>query len=805
MRDKLYLDNGWKFWSDISPQALPRDVRGEQSEIVRIPHSVAVTPLHYFDESVYQMVSLYERELNYNPAWNDNRVFITFEGAAHEAYLYINDELVMIHSCGYTAFTREITKYLHDGTNLISVRLDSRESLNQPPFGNVIDYMTYGGIYRDVYLTIAPKENIEDVFVKPIRVSDSRYLLSVKTRTSGELYENSTEYYVRHEIIGADGTYVCASGKEQLSRRSMTFSVDNILEWDLDTPNLYTCVTSLYRNNSLVDQTRTEFGFRSAVFKKDGFYLNERKVILRGLNRHQSYPYVGYAMPKSMQQLDAHVLKDELGLNAVRTSHYPQSQDFIRECDRIGLLVFTEIPGWQHIGDKYWKHQAYENVRAMILQNRNHPSIILWGVRINESPDCDILYEKTNTLAHKLDPTRATGGVRCIKNSHLLEDVYTYNDFSFGGRGKGILPKRSVTPDMKKAYLISEYNGHMFPTKSFDNEYHRTEHAIRHAYVLNAIAGEDDIAGGFGWCMADYNTHQDFGSGDRICYHGVLDMFRNPKPAAAVYASQSDDKDIFEITSNMDIGEKPECVLGNIYAITNADLVRFYRNGELINEFLPDYASFPNLAHPPIKIDDFIGDRMRIAEGFTPEQDAALREILNAAAIYGMANIPKRTMARAAKLIVQYGMTMEDAYRLYGEYVGTWGCKGMEYRFEAVKDGAVVNTIVKSPSTHLELSAEVSSRTLTENYTYDVAEIRLTLRDQNGSIMSFANEPVIAECSGEIELIGPRVFTLHGGMGGVYVRSTGRSGAGSITFSGSQFTSVTIEMKTYCKEAVYEG
>ena len=190
----------------------------------------------------------------------------------------------------------------------------------------------------------------------------------------------------------------------------------------------------------------------------------------------------------SMQIFDADILKKELGVNAVRTSHYPQSQDFIRRCDEIGLLVFTEFPGWQHIGDEEWKRQAVQNLKEMIVQYRNHPSIILWGVRINESQDDDVFYRETNRVAHELDDTRATGGVRMLKKSHLLEDVYTYNDFLHDGRHPGCNPKRKVTPDMKKPYLISEYNGHMFPTKPFDDEEHRTEHAIRHANVLNAVA-----------------------------------------------------------------------------------------------------------------------------------------------------------------------------------------------------------------------------------------------------------------------------------------------------------------------------
>ena len=225
---------------------------------------------------------------------------------------------------------------------------------------------------------------------------------------------------------------------------------------------------------------------------------------------------------------------------AVRTSHYPQSHHFIDECDRRGLLVFTEIPGWQHIGGEDWKAQAVENTREMVQQYRNHPSIILWGVRINESRDDDELYRLTNGVAHELDPSRPTSGVRDRVKSSFLEDVYAYNDFSHKGDNAGCLKKKKSTPDRKKGQLISEFNGHMFPTKSFDCEDHTTEHMLRHARVMNAYYKEKDIAGGFGWCMFDYNTHQDFGSGDRICYHGVTDMFRNKKPAGELYFAQQE-------------------------------------------------------------------------------------------------------------------------------------------------------------------------------------------------------------------------------------------------------------------------
>lgn len=219
------------------------------------------------------------------------------------------------------------------------------------------------------------------------------------------------------------------------------------------------------------------------------------------MNRHQSYPYVGYAMPESMQKRDADILKNELGVNAVRTSHYPQSRHFVERCDELGLLVFTEIPGWQHIGDEIWKKQAVENVKDMVEQYRNHPSVILWGVRINESGDDDAFYRETNRVAHELDPTRQTGGVRAHKKSSLLEDVYTYNDFCHNGTNHGCEKKSAVTSDNSKPYLISECNGHMYPTKSYDWEEHRVWHAMQTCKCIRCSCR------GSGYCRKFWLVH----------------------------------------------------------------------------------------------------------------------------------------------------------------------------------------------------------------------------------------------------------------------------------------------------------
>ena len=783
---RVYLNDDWKFTPEYSDDFLKTE--NEKMSGVRLPHTCRELPFHYFSENEYQMVCGYQKILEVPEEWKGKKIFLTIDGAAHFAEVYVNGEKCGEHYSGYTAFTIDISKVLQYGEeNVITIKLDSRETLNIPPFGHVIDYMTDGGIYRDVYVDIKEQEYIQDIFVKP---EISGKIIS-EISLSDEYKRTSIK-----QIVEKDGVTVCEMCKTVTDNfLILEGQVENVELWDVDNPSLYHVKTELICEGKVVDIHQTKVGFRSARFEKDGFYLNGKKVKIRGLNRHQSYPYVGYAMPQSIQELDADILKHELGLNAVRTSHYPQSQYFIDRCDEVGLLVFTEFPGWQHIGDAQWKNQAVKNVEEMILQYRNHPSIILWGVRINESPDDEEFYTRTNALAHQLDPTRQTGGVRCIKNSQLLEDVYTYNEFVHDGIAPGCEPKAKITSDVNKPYLITEYNGHMYPTKAFDCEDHRTEHALRHARVLDSVASYDDISGSFGWCMADYNTHRDFGSGDRICYHGVLDMFRNPKMAAAVYASQQDNEIVLEVGSGMDIGEHPASRRGEVWMFTNADSVKMYKNGRFLKEYVPHNDTFQHLKNSPILIDDYIGNAIEENENFSKKQAEILKTALNYIALYGYGKLPPRILWIAARCLTIYRMSMEDIVSLYTKYIGYWGGTATEYKFEAIKDGKVVKTVIKTTMDKPSMKAKVSSYVLKEKNSYDVAAVRIRAVDENENTLYYCNEPLELSVEGPIEIIGPKITSLRGGMGGTYVKTTGKSGKGILTVSNPQLGDVKIEFE----------
>lgn len=767
----ISLCSGWQFAESWSEEFLSG---AGEAEDVRLPHTVRELPLHYAGPEDYEMLCGYRRVLHIPAEYEGKRLFLQFDGAAHIASVFVNGRETVTHRCGYTAFRVEITGLVRYGAdNLVAVRLDCTENPAIPPFGFVIDYLTYGGLYREVWLDVREQAYIEDIFVTTPAAGRVRAVLTV----------SGGQQHVRLRVLDGGACLAECGGDGS----EFDVSVPNAAQWSPEHPKLYTLEAVLDNG----DTQRVSFGFRTAEFRADGLYLNGERVFMRGLNRHQSYPYIGYAAPESLQREDARILKHELGCNAVRTSHYPQSRYFIDECDREGLLVFTELPGWQHIGGEDWKAQAVENVREMIMQYRNHPSIVLWGVRINESVDDDDLYRRTNALAHELDPSRATSGVRYLEKSSLLEDVYSYNDFSHCGDNAGVKPKRKVTPDMHRALIVSEHNGHMFPTKSFDPWEKRQAQALRHARVLNDAAADGEHAGCFGWCMFDYPTHKDFGSGDRVCYHGVMDAFRNPKTAAALYASQSGETPVLEVGSPMDIGDYAAGNTGRVYVFTNADEVALYKNDRYVTSFRP--SGWSGLTHGPVLADDTIGCLLNTQEGFTGAKEKLLHDCLVSAGKHGLANMPLGDKLKMLRCMAMYKLTFADGVKLYGKYVGNWGGEATRWRFDGIRDGRTVASCTRAPGKHLHIEARVSSTALTERASYDMAAVRIRLLDEYGNTASYAQLPVELETDGVIGIAGPHTVTAEGGMCGTYVRSLGRAGSGTLTLRVQGLESVKIE------------
>lgn len=317
----------------------------------------------------------------------------------------------------------------------------------------------------------------------------------------------------------------------------------------------------------------------------------------------------------------------------------------------------------------------------------------------------------------------------------------------------------------------------MFPTKSFDHWEKRQEHALRHARVQNDSLASGEHAGCFAWCMFDYPTHKDFGSGDRVCYHGVMDAFRNPKLAAALYASQGEERPVLEVGSPMDIGDYPGGQNGEIYVFTNADKVRLYKNDKFVGSFEPKGWA---LGHGPVLVDDTIGALLESEEGFSGRKAELLRHCLGSAGKYGLADMPLPDKLKMGYAMLKYKISFSNAVVLYGKYVGNWGGEATRWRFDGEKDGKLIASQTRCPSDKLHLEVKCSSTRLEEGASYDMAAIRIRVLDEFGNTAPYAQLPISLEAEGDIALVGSALVTAEGGMCGGFVKSLGRAGAGRL-------------------------
>lgn len=820
MRAVTHLNFEWKYSPTFLAEQIEPNFNEEKMLSVNLPHTNLELPFSHFDELSSQFVSCYRKTFPVSEYERGRFFQLCFEGIMLSADVYLNGILVGSHKGGYTPFTVDITeamKFSHD--NVLCIKVDSTENKNTPPFGNVVDYLPYGGIYREVRLESFDSLSIADIHVRPRKLADTGWSVEADLywlNKSGCSWHASAVFnlYYDNKLIVSHAEKRLIS-KENLSCSTHVITIEKPHCWELDSPSLYRLEAVVHASNrnsaksvdaavSAVDTARADlceiasvrFGFREAEFRHDGFYLNGRHHKLLGLNRHQSFPYVGNAMPKSAQQRDADILKRELGLNFVRSSHYPPSRHFLDRCDEIGLLVFEELPGWQHIGDDAWKALAKNSLEEMIKRDRNHPSVVLWGVRINESNDDDLFYTDTNLLAKSLDASRQTGGVRNFPGSRLLEDVYTYNDFSHHGNNFALQKPGKITKECgvkgRVPYLVTEHNGHMYPTKTTDSEARRTEHALRHLRVQDAMYANKHISGAVGWCFADYNTHRDFGSGDRVCHHGVMDMFRLPKAAAYVYSSQQNELPVMFVSSSMDIGEHDAASLGNVHVFTNCDEVRLYKNDEAIGTFYPDKKLYKGLPHPPIVINDFIGGLLEKNEGMEPRRAESLKRLMRAVMHHGHASMPFWLKIKVVWQLVLNKMSYAKAVELFTNYIGNWGGSSLVWRFEGIKSGKVVSVVKKGPAADGEIFVLPDKKSLYEAETWDSCRVVVRHLDGFGNLCVYSRETVTVSVEGAGKLIGPSCIPLTGGATAFWVRSIGRAGTLRATVKSEHFGSSMI-------------
>jgi len=614
----LELDQDWLFATELDGAALETDFDDRALARVTVPHCVTALSWQNWNPASWEKIWLYRRHFALPQEFSGHRVFIHFEHVMAAATPVVNGHKLPRHLGGFLPFSYEITGLVKEKGNVLAVAVDSRW-MNVPPEGSPkgpssIDYMLPGGITGAVRLRAVPRIFISDVFAKPVNVLDSQRRLEIACLIDAGMVPSGV---LRLEASLSDNARVIASSAtrfdlENTGESKVTLSVtglQGVALWEVSAPKLYDVEVTLFLNGQPLHEYRTRIGFREARFELDGFYLNGGRLQLFGLNRHELYPYMGRATPHRALRKDAEILRNDLNCNAVRCSHYPQSEAFLDACDELGLLVWEEIPGWQYIGGESWQDLAVHDVKEMVRRDRNHPSIVIWGVRINESANNPALYHRTKEAAKSLDDSRPTSGSMVYDSTNnWLQDVFAYDDYHSASDGSvGLVPPLPGVPFFfSEAVGQFSYGGH-----GFNNKYRRAgdvalqqKQALYHAQVHDRGAADIRYAGVIAWCAFEYGSL--LGAYAGVKYPGVADVFRVPKLGASFYRAQVDPKErpVIEPNFYWDFGPATPSGPGKGAAIfSNLERLELTINGDLHSVLHPDRVGFPRLKYPPFFVD----------------------------------------------------------------------------------------------------------------------------------------------------------------------------------------------------------
>jgi beta-galactosidase len=649
------LNQNWLFGGKYNSDSVSKSFNDNGFSKVTLPHCVSKLSWQNWEPSDWENVWIYRRHFTLPKECKGMRIFLHFDGVMVGTTPVINGHSLPEHLGGYLPSEYEITDWINDKDNVLAVIVDSRWS-NVPPEGSPegpkrIDYLEPGGIFRSVYLKALPKFFIKDVFAKPINVLEHNRRVEIKCTIDSDsvvefpvtieaelIYSNKAISKVQKDIK------IDKTGQQEITLNIS--KLGNIQLWDINTPNLYNVEVRLLNDKTTIHENKVRIGLRDAHFELDGFFLNGKRLQLFGLNRHELFPYVGFAMPERVMRRDAEILKHEFNCNMVRCSHYPQNEAFFNACDEVGLMAWEEVPGWGYLGDETWKNYLIRDVGEMVKRDRNHPSVIIWGVRANETANDPDLYLQTKKIVKFLDGSRPTsgsmtGGSRKTWKEKWHQDVFAFDDYHTDK--PGVVELRKPTEGVP--YMLSEAVGqfnYSDPKEGFNSFYRRAgdvefqmKQAIYHAQAHNEAAKNKRYCGLIAWCAFEYGSlvHPI----NNVKYPGVADIFRIPKLGASFYRAQINPKVRPVIIPNFywDFGSAtPKGPGKNVSIFSNCEKLELYVDNKKYAVLYPDFKNYSQLKYPPffvdlkldgkdnpeLRIDGYIGGKLILSKNYSSDK-----------------------------------------------------------------------------------------------------------------------------------------------------------------------------------------
>lgn len=593
-RVEIFINDGWRFSSEDCPESALPDFDDSGWTEVNIPHSWNSDA--YVVKDYRKGPAWYRKTLPVAERKAGESTFLRMEGASKSAEVYVNGKFAGCHEGGYTGALFDLSEMLEYGKpNTIAIRVDnSREDIT-PISG---DFTFFGGIYRDLSLVTIPalrfnpdtEFGADGFFVKVPEVSEEKGRVIV----SAQIFNGSPErrrIRLVHNLYAPEGVLLCSGGKtvtlnsgESLDFENELPEVNHPLLWSPETPWLYRLESLITdaRSGEVLDRMEHYTAFRWFRFDpQEGFFLNGKPYKLRGMCRHQDQKPIGPALGDEMHRRDFKLIK-ELGANFIRISHYPQDEAFIEMCDRMGMLVWEEIPVIDIVPDnKAFADNCEKNLREMIRQHRNHPSVITWGY-MNEillvtlrtysvENGLDQALERTLNLAKRLEAAldeEDTGRASCM----AFHSSNAYNEYGFGDitdivgwniyagwYGGDLSGFEDFTSYQQQNYpsnplIVSEYGAgsdrriHSVSPRPFDFSTEYQQEYVEH--YLPVIENTPYICGGSYWNFIDFGSAKRDESMPRINNKGLVYSDRTPKDVYYYYkASWRDDVPVLRIAS----------------------------------------------------------------------------------------------------------------------------------------------------------------------------------------------------------------------------------------------------------------
>ena len=568
---------------------------------------------------------------------DSNKLYkLYFEGANITTNVYVNGKQVGEHIGGYIGFTFDITNFIHEGNNEVLVRVDNSYNIEIIP-SQKSDFIIFGGITRDVWLLSMSKSNIDNIKITTPQVSEKSASLKVVATTKNLSTVSDFEYLA--QLTNPKGKVVATKkGKITGETTSIDFTeIKNPELWDVNKPNLYSVSVSLLEKGIQKDKLEDKVGFRWYEFKDNGpFYLNGKRVLIRGTHRHEELAGVGAAMSNEQHRKDFESIK-EMGANFVRLAHYPQDPEVYKACDELGLLVWDELPWCRGgIGNAEWQTNSKNMLVEMINQNYNHPSIILWSLGnemgwLPDFPDGDNTAKMTsflselNDMAHQIDPTRKTV-IRKYEEGSKIVDVFSPSIWSGWYSGSYKSYKKAIDKYKLdyKHFIHAEYGGDSQVGRHSENPINGEgiiktegwEEAIVQTKVANIAQigdwsenyivdlfdwhlhiSENDptFVGNMQWAFKDFATP--LRPEDDIPYmnqKGLVDRNGKPKDAYYVFKSYWSDKPFTYIESHTWTDRQgPKNTPRTICVYSNCPKVELFLNGVSLGIKNRDITAFP--------------------------------------------------------------------------------------------------------------------------------------------------------------------------------------------------------------------